>query len=294
MARTCRRGARAAGDAAARSPDERRAEHGRDAVDLALRAVGRHHDVPGTHRRLLRAPGGVPANGRCAVALGRDAGPVAAVQSVRAGLSLCHREPGPKPAGAEDARGLGGRACVQVGAGRGGRFRVWRHRHAVPGAARSGEDLQLSHPGAPGAGSAGGEQCERGRRVLLAGLAVLLCARTGAGDQDRGHRRHRRRQQQRRAGARSRCGRGDDWQRAASGRIRLPEERRLGRGRHPDAARRADAECARRRREEDRRAESRHPAAGRQDPPVLRPQRPGAADDRQRSSTTCWSGWRWC
>ena len=29
------------------------------AVDFALRAFRRHHDVPGKHRRLLRAPGGV-------------------------------------------------------------------------------------------------------------------------------------------------------------------------------------------------------------------------------------------
>ena len=30
-----------------------------DAVDFALRAFGRQDDVPGKHRRLLRAPGGV-------------------------------------------------------------------------------------------------------------------------------------------------------------------------------------------------------------------------------------------
>ncbi len=68
--------------------DERRAAHGRDAVDLALRAFRRHHDVPGKHRRLFRAPGGVRAAGRRAAALGRDAGPVAAFQSVRTRLSL--------------------------------------------------------------------------------------------------------------------------------------------------------------------------------------------------------------
>ena len=34
--------------------------------------------------------------------------------------------------------------------GRGGRFRLRRHGDAIPGAARSGEDLQLSHPRAAG------------------------------------------------------------------------------------------------------------------------------------------------
>ena len=35
-------------------------------------------------------------------------------------------------------RRLGGRARLSLGAGRGRRFRLWRHRHAVSGAARSG------------------------------------------------------------------------------------------------------------------------------------------------------------
>ncbi len=58
------RGNRAVGDPADRSRDERRAAHGRDAVDFALRAFRRHHDVPGKHRRLLRAPSGVSSGWR--------------------------------------------------------------------------------------------------------------------------------------------------------------------------------------------------------------------------------------
>ena len=134
MARACGGGSRTAGDPADRGGDERRAAHGSDAVDLALRVVRRQPDVPGKHRRLLRAPVVFERLGERAAAVGRDARSVAAVQSLRAGVSLRHREPGPKPTGAEDVRGLGDPACLQVGAGRGGRFRVWRHRHAVSGA----------------------------------------------------------------------------------------------------------------------------------------------------------------
>ena len=53
-----------------------------------------------------------------------------------------------------------------------------------------------------------------------------------------------------------------------------------GRGRHPHAERRADAKRARGRGEENRGAQPRHSAAGREDPSVLRPQRPGAAHHR--------------
>ena len=70
-------------------------------------------------------------------AVGRDAEPVAAVQSVRARLSLRDRKPGSQPAGTENDRRLGHRAGLQIGAGRGGRFRLRRHGDAVSGAARS-------------------------------------------------------------------------------------------------------------------------------------------------------------
>ena len=70
-----------------------------------------------------------------------------------------------------------------------------RHGDAIPGAARSGEDLQLSHRRAAGDRGAVGQQRQRRRRILFAGRAVFLRARPGPGDQDGGHRQHRRRKQ---------------------------------------------------------------------------------------------------
>ena len=57
--------------------------------------------------------------------------------------------------------------------------------------------------------------------------------------------------------------------------IRFSEKRRCGRGRHPHAPRRADAERPQGSRGKDRGTEPQHPAAGRQDPSFLRSQRTG-------------------
>ena len=72
-----------------------------------------------------------------------DAQPLAAVQPQRADLPLRAAEPRPVAAGVEDHRGLGARAALPLDPGRGGRFRLRRHHHAVPGAARPEQAVRL-------------------------------------------------------------------------------------------------------------------------------------------------------
>jgi len=83
---------------------------------------------------------------------------------------------------------------------------------------------KLPRSRAAGAGGAGGEQCECGRRILFAGfhsffyvrgLGLVTKTETSVTSSS---------EQQRRARANSRRRRGDDWKRAAAGRIRIPEK----------------------------------------------------------------------
>ena len=69
----------------------------------------------------------------------------AAFQPLRPGVSLRAAKSRSHASGTEDFRRLGDRARVQTSARRRRRFRLRRHRDAVPGAARSRAALRLSH-----------------------------------------------------------------------------------------------------------------------------------------------------
>ena len=105
------------------------------------------------HRRLLRAPGGFRAAERRAPYRRQACTPSLAPLFSPSGLVYRYvlESPDRSPQELKTYRGLGDRARVQAGAGRGGRFRLRRHGDAVPGAARSRAALRLSHHRAAGA-----------------------------------------------------------------------------------------------------------------------------------------------
>ena len=132
-------------------------------------------------RSLLRAGAGLRTGCQCQHASRRYAEPVSPVQSERVDLSLCSAEPGSNPAGTEDYRGLGARPRIPVNTRGGGRLWLWRHDHAVPGAARSEQAAYLRYFRRAGAATTWREQRERGRRLLLTGRPDLLYSRTRIG-----------------------------------------------------------------------------------------------------------------
>ena len=152
-----------------------------DPLDLALRIVRRHPHFRNRHRQLLRPPAGLQSAGRPQSAERRDALGGAAVRAFGSDLSLRAAEPRPLADGAQDLRGLDRRTAIQIRSRRGGRFRVWRRHHAVPGAARSGQG-RLGRP----VGAAGGERPDRQQRQLPAAASIrraassITCAAWGA------------------------------------------------------------------------------------------------------------------
>ncbi len=122
------------------------------------------------------------------------------------------------------------------------------------------------------------QQRQRRRRLLLAGRAVLLRARARPPDHPGGHRQRRARRPQRHPGAGQGRRRGGDRAGAAPRPVRLQRSRRGRRGRRPDADGRAGPGRAPEDRAEDPRAQRIDPAAGRQDPSLLRSPRPDRAD----------------
>ncbi len=282
MGRTRGRGGRAPHHGPDRGRDERRAERDGRPLDLALRALGRAPDLRGRDRQLLRAPAGVRAPARRRPAGRSHAERRAAVLALGPHLPLRPGQPGSLAHGAQDARRLGDRAAVQVGAGSRGRFRPRRPHDAVPGAARSGEGRRRRPLRASDRRVAGRQQQQRGGRLLLPGRPVLLRARPGPPHDARGHRQRRRLRAQRDARARQGRRPGRDRGGPAPRTVRVQRARRGRRGRDPDAPRRAGPGRPEPDREEDEGAERLDPAEGREDPPLLRPARPHRAHDPHR------------
>ena len=136
MARPRGRGGRAAHHDPDRARDERHPEARGAPVDLALRPVVGGDELRVRRRPVLRAGAGVRAGAERRGARRRQPGRLAALQPERPDLPVRAAEPRPLAAGAEDDRGLGGRAPLPRDPGRGGRLGLRRHDDAVPGAAR--------------------------------------------------------------------------------------------------------------------------------------------------------------
>ncbi len=233
------RGSRAAGHGARRSGDERDPAHDDAALRVPLRALGRPHDFRRRHRQLLRPPAGVRAHSRRLPSRRRHAFRRSAVLPLGPHLPLRPREPRPLADGAQDPRGLGGRARLQVGAGCRRRLRARRADDAVPAPPRPHQGGRSRALGAGNRRLPLRQQRQRRRRLLLAGRPVLLRARPGPPEDARGHRQRRPRRPRRhprpRQGRRAR----GDRKRAASRPVRLQRPRRRRRRRHPDAQGRA-------------------------------------------------------
>ena len=133
------------------------------------------------HRQLLRPPAGLQPDGRSQPAERRDALGRADVLAFGSDLSLRAAKSRPLADGAQDLRGLDRRAPIQVRSRRGGRFRVRRRHHAVPGAARSGQGRR----GRP-VGAAGRERARRPTTTTPAAASIrraassTTCAASGA------------------------------------------------------------------------------------------------------------------
>ena len=224
-----------------RAPDHRarRVGHERDpgarheALDLLVRSVRRHSDLCRRYRQLLRAPTRVQPSARYHAARWRCAVDFAAVAAVGSGLPLRAAKLGPFADGTEDAGRLGDRAAVPLGAGRRRRFRFRGRRHAIPGAAESGEARGTRAFRHAGGSRAGGQQRQCRRRLLFAGRAVLLRAGLGSHQDPQGHPQHRAGDPQRHAGADQGCRRRENRHCAASGRVRLRGSERCRGGRDP-------------------------------------------------------------
>ena len=142
--------------------------------------------------KVLRPPGSLQPVFGPQPAERRDAQRIAPLVAVRADLSLRAGKHRSLADGAEDLRGLDGRAAVSRSvpgvaddSGFGG------GHHAVPGAVRSGQAGRGRPVGHPGGDRACGEQRQRRGRVLFPGRPVLLRARRGPPDHRRGHRQRR-------------------------------------------------------------------------------------------------------
>ena len=278
MARTHRRGSGAADHGAGRAGHDRHSENRQHPLDFAVRAVGGDAHLRQRHRQQLRAPGSVqPARRSRSSRRGETVG-VAAVVAIGTDLSLRAAKLRSLADGAEDVRGLGGRAAIPCRGRRGRRLRFRWRQHAVPGAARSGEDRRGRAHRAAGAGRAGGEQQQRRRRLLLAGRAVLLRARRRPAADAGGHRQRGAGGARRQPGAGQGCRSGGDRHRAAAGPVRFREAGRRGGGRDLAAYRREDPGRAEAGRGEDAGTQPAGPAEGHQGPSVLRPQRPRRGD----------------
>ena len=122
-----------------------RARHERRAEASSTNARSRCTACPTSRSPSATAPTTISRASRCstASAIGpagrRGAVGLAAVLALGPDLSLRAAEHRPLADGTEDLRGLGHRAAVPLGPRRGRRFRLRRRRHAVPGAARSGQ-----------------------------------------------------------------------------------------------------------------------------------------------------------
>ena len=122
---------------------------------------------------------------------------------------------------------------------------------------------------------AGRQQCQRRRGLLLRGRAVLLRARAGARPHARGHREHRGRGSHGTPVLVKDVGEVTIGHAPRLGQFGFNGQQRRRRRRHPHAQGGADPERAPAGRGQDEGAERPDPAEGRQDPHVLRPQRPG-------------------
>ena len=241
MAGPRRRGSGAAGHHSDRNRNERHSAAGFAALDFALRPLFGADELRVRRRPLLRARAGLRAGGQCDAAQRAAAFDFAAVQPQRLDLPLRSAEPRPLAAGSENIRGLGAGAPLPLHSGRGRRFRLRRHHHAIPGAARSQQAVRLRRHRAAGVPATGQQQRQCGRRLLFAGRPVLLHPRPGPGARYRGHRQHRAAGKERHSGLRERHREGADRPRAAAGAVRIHEAGRGRGGRHPDARRRAGA-----------------------------------------------------
>ena len=191
---------------------------------------------------------------------------------VRTRVPLRGRQPRPLGDGAEGHQRLDHHQGVQERAGRRRHGEPRRADDAVPGAGRSDEARRRRARrsptcrdalGANNSNSGGGFYSEGGQFYYVRGLALVSTTTDIA--------QHRHHHAERHSGAGEGHRHRRDRLRAAARAVRVQRPRRRRRRRDPDAHRRAGADGAQARRGQDEGTQRSHPAEGREDPPVLRP-----------------------